>query len=146
MRGFLVFSLLSLFLIVPATASARDSEVFLPAKAAAESEQGIAVLLDIPFFMKGQKHPKVAKELIQVTTNQTTRGAFRSDEASCQTAFLSSLKVLQERAQQEGGDAVIDVVSITRSKQTESTTDFRCVAGSMIVHVGLKGRIVKLAK
>ena len=146
MRGFLVFSLLVIFLLAPVAAFARDTEVFLPAQAAAESEKGIAYLLDIPFYLKGQKHPKVAKKLIQVTTNQSTRGMFRSDEASCTTAFLTSVKALQEKAQREGGDAVVDIVSITRDKLTESPTDFRCIAGTAIVHVGLKGHIVKFAK
>jgi hypothetical protein len=52
--------------------------------------------------------------------------------------------VLQERAQDEGGDAIVDIVSITRRKKTESASEFRCVAGALIVHVGLRGTIVRL--
>ena len=131
-------------LIAPVPAQARNTDQVLPVKDAMESDQGKAVLFDVPLFFKGAKHPAVKEKLIQVSTHQSTRGAFRSDEASCRVAFLSALKVLQQRAQQEGGDAVIEIVSITRDKQTESATEYRCVAGAMVVHVGLKGRVVKL--
>lgn len=138
-----VFVISALLLLFAAPASARDTEVILDAKAAAESEQGKAALLDIPFYMKGQEHPEVVKKLIQVSANRSTRGVFRSDEDSCRVAFLSAMIVLQERAQTEGGDALVDVVSITRGKLTESPTEFRCIAGSTVVHVGLKAKIVK---
>lgn len=139
-----VFLTSTLLLLFSVPASARDTDVMLNAKAAAESETGKAALFSIPFYMKDQKHPRVAKKLIEVSTNQSTRGAFRSDEKSCEVAFLSSMKVLQQKTQEAGGDAIIDIVSITRGKQTESPTDFRCVAGTMVVHVGLKAQIVKL--
>ena len=43
-------------------------------------------------------------------------------------------------------NAVVDIVSVTWGKQTESATEFRCIAGTFVVHVGLKGKLVKLAK
>ena len=79
---------------------------------------------------------------MEVTTEQTTRGAFRSDLASCQVAFLSAVIVLQKRAQLESAGAVVDIVSLTRGKQTESATEFRCIAGSTVVHVALRGKLV----
>lgn len=139
-----VFVTLTLLLLFGAPASARDTEVMRNAKAAAESEMGKAVLFSIPFYMKGEEHPGVAKKLIEVSTTQSTRGAFRSDKNSCEVAFLSCMKELQRKAQEAGGDAIIDIVSITRGTQTESPTDFRCVAGAIVVHVGLKAQIVKL--
>ena len=147
MRRVFCFPLLVLLAastLTPAVALARNTEVFISAPEVINSDHGKSFLLDIPIYMKGARHPAVAKELEQVTTNQSTRGAFRSDDASCRVAFLSAAKVLQQRAQQAGGDAVVDVVSITRRTQTEDTTNFRCVAGAMVVHVGLKGRVVKL--
>ena len=79
-----------------------------------------------------------------MNTSRSTSGAFRSDETSCKVAFLSAAKALQQRAQEAGGDAVVDIVSTTRKSQTEDATNFRCVAGTWVVHVGLKGRVVKL--
>lgn len=54
------------------------------------------------------------------------------------------MKVLQSRAEDAGSDAVIDLVSITRDEKMESATDFRCVSGTSVVDVGLRGTIVKL--
>lgn len=126
------------------TASARDTEVLLPVAEAVSSELAKARLFDVPYFLKGQETPPVKERLRQVDTTQSTRGAFRSDEESCNVAFLSALRVLQERVQKEGGGAIVDIVSITRGKMTESPTEFRCVAGTMVVHVGLRGTIVEL--
>lgn len=143
----LVFLLIATVLVLaPLGAQARNTEHFFPAAEAAESDLGKEKLLSVPFYLKGQKHPAVQKTLSEVTANRSTRGAFRSDEASCQVAFLSAMIVLQQRAQQKGGNAIVDVVSATRGEETESATNYRCVAGSVVVHVGLKGRIVKLAK
>ena len=64
--------------------------------------------------------------------------------ASCQVALLSALRELQEIAQNDGGNAITEIVSITQGKQTESATEYRCVAGGMVVHVGLKAKIVKI--
>ncbi len=130
----------------PMTAQARETERFYPAKEAAESELGKAKLYSVPFYLKGQQHPQVKKTIFELSTDQSTRGVFRSDENSCRVAFLSAIRTLQNTAQEKGGDAIVDIVSITRGKQTESATDYRCVAGATVVHVGLKGKIVKLAK
>ena len=59
-------------------------------------------------------------------------------------AFLSALINLQERAKRDGGEAIIDIKSITRGKETSSATEYWCVAGSTVVHVGLTGKVVQL--
>ena len=141
-----LLALLSLILIAPLGAQARESTHNLSAKDAAESELGKARLYDVPFYLKGQKHPKVTKVVFEVSTEQSTRGAFRSDDASCQVAFLSAIRELQNTAREKGGDAIVDIVSITWNKETESASEYRCVAGTFVVHVGLKGKIVKLAQ
>ena len=131
-------------MLLPAVAGARETEHLYPARHATESAAGQQHLIDVPFYSKGQAHPGVEKALLHVTMERSTRGAFRSDQDSCDVAFLSALRALQDRAQQEGADAIVDIVSTTRGKQTESATDYRCVAGSIVVHVGLKGTFVKL--
>jgi hypothetical protein len=87
-------------------------------------------------------HPGVDEVISEPTSNRTTRGAFRSGEESCQAAFPSAVIALQQRVLKDGGDAVVDIVSVTRDELTESATDDRCVAGSTIVPVS--GEIVKL--
>lgn len=135
-----------ILLLAPFGAQARNTEQFYSAEDAKNSDVGQEKLLDVPFYMKGQKHPKVKKTLSEVQSQRSTRGAFRSDEASCQVAFLSAMIALQQRAIEKGGNAIIDVVSTTRDKTTESATEYRCVAGAVVVHVGVKGKIVQLAK
>jgi hypothetical protein len=129
---------------VAGQAQARNTEHLLPVKAAAEGVLGKERLLAVPFYFKGQPHAPAKKTIGEWSTNKTSRGAFRSDEVSCEVAFLSAVIQLQQRAQAEGGDAIIDVVSITRGQETTSATEYRCVAGAMVVHVGLKGTVVNL--
>jgi uncharacterized protein YbjQ (UPF0145 family) len=139
-------AIVSALALAPLVAGARETEHILPVKAAAESEVGKAKLFSTPFYMKGQKHPRVAKVVYETNTEQSTRGAFRSDEASCQVAFLSCIRELQRLAVEKGANAIVDVVSTTWGKQTESATQYRCIAGTFVVHVGLKAKLVKLAK
>ncbi len=136
--------LVAAVMLLPAVAGARETEHLYPVGHATESAAGQQHLIDVPFYLKGQAHPGVEKTLLHVTMERSTRGAFRSDQGSCDVAFLSALRALQDRAQQEGADAIVELVSTTHSKETESATDYRCVAGSMVVHVGLKGTFVKL--
>jgi uncharacterized protein YbjQ (UPF0145 family) len=146
MRRVLVATVVCAIVFIPVLAGARETEHILPVQDATESDIGKAKLFSTPFYMKGQEHPTVAQSLGEVTTNQSTSGAFRSDEASCQIAFLSSIRELQKSAFEKGADAIVDVVSITWHERTESATKYRCVAGTFVAHVGLKGTLVKLAE
>jgi hypothetical protein len=138
-------TLLALALLLAAPAQARDTEHFFSAAEAAESDVGKAKLLDVPFYLRGQEHPAFGRELLEMSTEKSTRGAFRTDLTSCRVAFLSALIALQQRAQAESAAAIVDIVSITRGKETESATDYRCIAGTTIVHVGLRGKLVAAA-
>jgi len=140
-RAILVASFLAIAIAAPA--EARNDEHLFDVKDAIDTGTGNANLLDIPYYFKGQSHPGVAKKIGTWASNRSSRGAFRSDEASCKVAFLSALIRLQERAQSEGGNAIIDIRSVTRGTTTESATQYRCVAGSVVVHVGLEGTVVK---
>jgi hypothetical protein len=133
-----------LFVAWASDVAARNTEHNLSAKEAAASDLGQEKLLDVPFYMAGQKHPGVAKEVGEWTSNRITRAAFRSDEASCQVAFLSAIIALQERALEEGGNAVVDIVSITGDKETKSASQYRCYAGATVARVALRGTVVKL--
>jgi len=131
-------------LLLPVAAQARNTEVFVPAESATRSQHARGYLLDIPCYLKGQSDAPQGKALSTVTTRQATRGAFRSDEASCRVAFLTALRELQKEARRAGGDAVVDIVSVTRDVRSESPTDFRCIAGALVVHVALEGTVVAL--
>jgi len=128
-------------ILLPLHATARNTEHFFPLAAALASERGN--LIEIPVYLKGQSHPE-GSVIEHVTVSRSSRGVFRGDEASCHVAALSVLRELQEHARRSGGDAIIDIVSTTRGTTTESATDYRCVAGAIVVHVALRGTIVKL--
>lgn len=143
----LVVLLLSVAVVgAAAPAFARNTEEFFSAQEAAESDVGRSHLLDVPFYLKGQRHPPVVKVLSEVSSSRSASGAFRSDETSCRSAFLDALRRMQEQAQQDGADAIVDIVSTTRGQETESPTDYRCVAGAVVVHVGLRGKLVDLGR
>lgn len=142
-----IASLVLFFLLgFPGHAFARSTEHDLSVKDAVETGEGRENLLDVRFYMAGQSHPGVAKVIGTWTSDRRTRAMFRSDEAACKVAFLSAIISLQERARAEGGDAVIDIVSVARDQTTRSASEYRCYAGAAVAHVALEGKVVKLGK
>ena len=133
-------------LFLTSDAMARNTVVLGSVAEAKNSQLGEDTLLDIPFYMKGQKHPRVQKKVGNYKSTRKSRGAFRSDEESCRTTFLSAIISLQQRAIKEGGNGIINIVSITKNKNYENAVNYRCVAGSILVNVALKGDVVKFAK
>jgi hypothetical protein len=126
--------------------SARTTFHDLVVTSAVESSLGRERLLDVPFYMAGQPHPAVARDLGVYKSNRSTNAFAKSDEEACRVAFLSALISLQDRVRAEGGDAVVDVKSVTKHRDLESATSFRCAAGNVVANVALSGRVVKFAK
>ncbi len=127
-------------------AHAREAFHDLSAEAAIGSSLGRDRLLDVPVYMAGQRHPRVADDLGVFKTNKRTNALNKPDEQACRIAFLSAIITLQKRAIAEGGDVVIDIESVTKHRNLVSATDFRCVAGNVVANVALTGRVVKLEK
>ena len=146
MRARVLVAGFAVLLAFAPSALARSDFTDLPAQAAAESALGKEKLLPVPFFLAGQKHPAVAKELGEFKSNKRSNAFGKSDSEACQVAFLSALISLQERAQKEGGNAVVDIKSVTKDKELVSATDYRCVVGAIIANVALTGKIVQLKK
>lgn len=139
--------LLSVSLLsTPSTAFARTTFLDLSVSQATGSARGKQKLLDVPLYMKGQTHAAVAKSFGSFTSNRRTNAFGRSDPAACQIAFLSALISLQQRAKAEGGNAVVDIVSVTRNNELSSASQYRCAAGFTVANVALSGRVVKLAR
>jgi uncharacterized protein YbjQ (UPF0145 family) len=131
-------------LLVATAAWARNTFHDLPVAGAKESRHA-KTLLEVPFYMAGEKHPKIDKTIGEWPTNQRTNAFNKTDEDACNLVFLSAIISLQKRAQAEGGNAVIDIKSTTRHNDLSSSTEFRCVAGNVIANVALTGTVVKLA-
>lgn len=129
--------------LVTTHAWARDTVDTYPVSQALQSEPG-KVGDDIALYFAGQKHPAVKKTMGTIATNKKTNAFNKSDEEACQHVFLSAVRELQERARQQGGNAVINIKSNYRNNLTESPTDFTCGAGAMIAGVALVGDVVAL--
>jgi len=143
-RGRCVSLALLLSFSIATAAYARTTFLDLAVADAKKSPRAVN-LLEVPFYMAGEKHPKVKQDLGEFSTDQRTSGVARSDEAACQIAFLSAIIQLQKRANAQGGNAVVDVRSITRHQDLASATQFRCAAGAVVANVALTGRVVKMA-
>lgn len=115
------------------------------AVADAKASSHAKALLDVPFFMAGEKHPAVGRKLGEWPTNQRTNAFAKSKTDACHRVFVSAIRSLQLRAQNEGGDAIVDVRSTTKDQPLESATQFRCAAGAAVANVSLTGTVVKLA-
>jgi len=101
-------------------------------------------LLDIPYYMAGQKHPAVAKDFGEARTNKATNKFNKDDDYACAIAFTSAIIQLQTRAKQLGANAVVDIKSVTKGMNLESATKYRCNLGTFTAVVGLTGTPVKL--
>lgn len=134
----------ALWVALSSAASARETDLVLPIQEELESELARERLFDVPFYFHDQEHPAVARRISTETTDRSTRGIFRSDRGGCRVAFLSALRYLQNRAKAAGADAIIEIKSVTLDRELESATEYRCVAGTTIVRVGLKGVLVEL--
>jgi|GEM_PF-943625 len=133
-----------LLLAVAPHTSARETEHFFEVSQAVTSKLGRTRLLEVPFYMKGQEGaPEATQSLGTWTQERSTRGVMRTDKTSCDVAFLSALIALQESAKKDGADAIVNLVSATRGKTTESPTHYRCISGATIAHVALTGDIIK---
>jgi uncharacterized protein YbjQ (UPF0145 family) len=147
MRHLFTALILGVFVVgVPTLAGARDTFHDYDIQQAISSELGKEKLLDVPIYFAGQAHGAVASDLGIFTSNRRTNAFGKADEQACRIAFLSAVIALQTRAQKEGGNAVVDIKSITKHKELESSIQFRCVAGNVVANVVLSGRVVRIGK
>ena len=126
---------------------AKDTWHQFSAKEAQASKVGKDKLNpNIKLFMKGEKHAKVIKKIGEYKSNKRSNAFGKSEQATCDTSFLSALIALQDRAEKEGGNAVIDIYTITKDKKFESAEQYSCLKGTMVSNVALMGTVVQLAE
>ncbi len=100
----------------------------------------------ISFYFGEQKHPKILQKHGEFASNKKTNAFGKSDKAACQWAFASAMKSLKQRAEREGGNAVVNIKSNYRDNLTTSDTTFRCGAGAIMAGVALVGEVVTIEK
>jgi hypothetical protein len=128
-------------------ADARNTRYTLAiADVKADSRYAEAVPDDVAFYFADQQHPAIETSLGEFVTNRKGNSAGRPDEEACRWTMMSALKQLRDRAVEEGGNAVINIVSYYRKEVFASGTQYECHAGAIISAVALKGTVVKLKK
>lgn len=136
-----------LLLSLSSLVEARNTKYTLPIAGVTENPTYQGTLgSDVTFYFANQPIPKVQRTLGEYITNRKTNSFGKSDESACQWAFLSALLQLRDRAKEEGGDAVTNIVSFYDKNTFASVTEYECHAGALIAGVALKGTVAKLAK
>jgi hypothetical protein len=131
-----------LFLASPAMA--RDDRLKFSIPDLLKTDKAKSALYDVPLYFADQAFPKPLSKQSGITTNKKTSGFAKSDQEACEWAFLSAIKALQERAQRDGMNAVVNITSNYKNRSFSSKTEFECGAGNIMAGVALKADIAKL--
>lgn len=100
----------------------------------------------IKTYMMGQSVPGLQKRFGSYKSNKRANGAGKGAQDACDVAFISALIALQQRADKEGGNAVVDIYSLTKDKKMQSSENYSCNAGGMMVNVVLMGTVARVGK
>ncbi|QCD45711.1 excinuclease ABC subunit A [Campylobacter mucosalis] len=92
-------------------------------------------------FVFGASQGKVVKK--GLVSNKKTNGVGKSNEESCQRAFILALVSFADSAKQEGANKVVNLVSYFKKQEFKSTTEYECAIGNLMSGVALKGDIAK---
>lgn len=131
--------------LASAAVSARDDHLMLSLEEALNTPAAQEKLdPEVKLYFAGQPHPAALKELGEWRTNKKTNAFNKTDKDACEWTFLSAVLELQERARNEGGNAVIDIKSNYKNIERASATEYMCGAGALMAGVALKGKVVKL--
>jgi len=101
---------------------------------------------DVALYFGGQETPKVLKALATWTFVRKTSRLVSEDKDACEVAFISAAYALQQRARQDGANAIINIRSVHQDAETKSETEYVCGSGNTVASVILKGTLVKIVK
>ena len=134
-------------LIIPGGVSAPDDHLMFSLSDALGTQDAKARLNQgVSFHFGSQSHGKVVQNYGEFTSNKKTNAFNKSDKQACEWAFLSAMLTFQQRAQQLGGNAVINIRSYYRKNTVSSETQYECGAGNVVAGVTFIGDVVKLEK
>lgn len=134
-----------LFIIAPEAHSRDSKHLFTIQDAMITADFQEKLDPSIKFYFGSQTHAEIESVIGKYTSNKKTNAFNKSDEVACQRAFLSALLSFQQRVQNEGGNAVIEIESYYKKKPFTSETQYECHAGAIIAGTALRGKVVKLA-
>ncbi|HZP13257.1 MAG TPA: hypothetical protein VFB36_12635 [Nevskiaceae bacterium] len=129
---------------IPASAG-RDERLFFPIEDVyANDDLKLKISPEVKLFFGKQTYPDPEQSYGVFTANRKTNFLNKSDKEACEIAFVSAVVALQERAQKEGGNAVVGIRNVYRKDNFVSETEYECGAGNVIGGVALQGEVVKL--
>lgn len=126
---------------------AGDKKVVLSvadALASAEAKQKLDG--SVAFYFGQTAHPPIKQSFGETVTNRKSNAFGKNDAETCYHVLLSALIALQEKAQSQGGDAVINIHSYYKKQDVSYDDRFECYVGFLMSGVTLKGDVVKLAR
>ena len=145
MKKLVIFLLMNCLMAAPAMARDTVSSYSIEEAFAVQKLRN-KLGTDVDFYFGEQKHGKVKTDLGEWRSTKKTNAFNKSDKRACQRVLYSALISLRDRAQLEGGNAVINIKSNYKNVVTSSETTFRCGAGALMAGVALIGTVVTLEK
>lgn len=129
-------------IVLTSSAFAKDEVIYLDIFDALHSKLASQILnpkvkLE---FGADTKASIVEKNIMAVKKQNTFK---KSDEQACTSAFLHSIKSLQNKAINNGGTKVINIVGYHKHQKYISDTKFQCGVGNILASVVLKADIAK---
>lgn len=133
---------------VVSVAMARNDRVVFPIKDALARNGSFKDNLgdDVTLYFGDQSTPKVLKTVNVWTVTRKTSRLTADDQYACEVAFISAAYALQQRARQDGANAVINIRSVHLDKETNSEKEYVCGSGNVAASVELKGTSAKMVK
>jgi len=144
MKRLLLVSLIGAALAAPA-AYARDDRLTFPIQGGLDSPAAHGKIdATVQLFWGDQKFPTPQQTFGTYTTNKKTNAFNKSDHEACDINFISAIISLQQKAREDGGNAVVNIHSYYKKDDVSSETDYQCGAGTFVSGVALRGTVVKL--
>ena len=130
---------------IATVADARDDRIRLPLANVLSSPQAQARLdPGIALYFGQMPYAQPAQRLGTFTANEKTNFTNKTDIDGCNWVFLSAVRKLQEYARRQGGNAIVNVISVYKNQPFSSETEFECGAGTFVGGVALRGEVVSL--
>lgn len=105
-----------------------------------------ALYPEIGLYFPGDSYPAVAQEFGEYKVSKRTNSFMKNKLMACEWAFASAIVTLQKHAIKSNGNAVIEITSNIKNRRNPSNTEYDCLAGSMMVNVAFRAKVVELAK
>jgi hypothetical protein len=131
--------------LLAGAAAARDDRLLYPIEDALQRPEAQDRLdQTVQFYFGDTPYPQEEEDFGAFDASRKTNSLNKTDLFACDWTFLSALLSLRDRAKDEGGNAVVDIVSTWKNREFSSRAEYECRAGDIVAGVGLRGRVVRL--